>query len=244
MESEFNWWFFVQPFAGVVLGGSISLASTLYMQNRAQKIEATKKERESRKSAGVRTFVGLMKLVRTFESIENQARHLDEQLKVAISEGKGNNEPFDIYKAIIGAPHEFETLTAEEVLFLAKGEGELIARLGEIQQRARNNEVIAREYSNARRSLDGFMLQHVSQTSAVDGSILKMDIDQALKTKVDILQGQLNQMIIPLIIALEEDRKAIPKIIDDYIQAARTEFGDDFPTKGLELRKNQKHAHP
>jgi hypothetical protein len=71
-----------------------------------------------------------------------------------------------------------------------------------------------------------------------------MDIDPVLKIKADLLQGQLNQMIIPLVIALEEDRISVHDIVNEYIEAARKEFGDDFPAKSIELRKSQKDANP
>jgi hypothetical protein len=228
---------------GALVGGSISLASTLFMQGRAQKLEAAKKEREGKKAAGQRAFFGLMKLVGTFESIENLARHFDKQLEEARGDGRGNLEPYDIYRATVGAPHEIFSLAPEEILFLAKDHGELIARIGEIQQRARNDEAIAREYSTSRRNLETIMLQHVSKSSAVDGPMLEMSIDQSLKVKVDVLQGQLNQMIVPLIIALEEDRKSSLEVIDDYIKIARSEFGEDFPGKRLELRGGPKVAN-
>jgi hypothetical protein len=242
--SEFNWWSLLPTLVGTVVGGGISLTSTLFMQSRAQRIETAKKNREAQKAAANQAFFALTKLVRTSESIENLARHFDAQLNEAREEGRENYQPYDIYKAVLGAPHHFEDVSAAETLFLTKGNGELIARIGEIQQRARNNEPLALEYSNARRKLDAFMLEHISETTTLNGSRLMIEVDSRLKTKVDVLQGQLNQMIVPLIVALGEDRKSVIQIIKEFVGVARSQFGDDFPSKGIELRGSRTNANP
>jgi hypothetical protein len=236
MTGEFSWWSIVPT----LVGGAISIATTVAVFRFNIRVDRTKREREQKKSAANRAFFGLMKLNRTLESIENLARHFDEQLAEAQSIGRGHLEPYDVYRALVGAPHPFDLVSAEEILFLTKGHGEMIARIGEIQQRATNNEFIAREYASARRALDAFLLEHISTDSLVDGASLYLNVDSALKVKIDFQQGQLNQMIVPLIAALEEDRITVVTLIKEYIKLAKLEFGDDFPTKGLELRKSGK----
>ena len=236
MGAEFSWWSLFPPLVGAVVGGGVSLTSTLFMQSRAQKLESAKKDREAKRLAGNLAYFALAKLVGTFEAIENLARHFDQQFKEAEAEGRGASQPYDIYKAIVGAPHVIDVVSANEILFLAKGHGEMIARIGEIQQRARNDEVVAREYSSARRNLDSFMLNYISPTTILDGSRMAVQADATTKTKVDVLQGQLNQIIVPLIVALEEDRNSIVLLVNEYIKIAQSTFGDDFPAKGFEVR--------
>ena len=240
MASEFSWWTIVPT----LVGGGISLVTTLFVQSRARGAEERRKTRDAKRLAAYDAYLALMKLVKTFEAIENLARHYDSLMDEAKAEGRGGGEPCDIYKALVGAGHRIDEVTAAEFFFLAAKHGELVRRIGEIQQRAINNVVLSQEYSRSRAEFDHFLLSVISEETVIDDSTISLKTSGEIKKKLDFQKGKLNQIIVPLIESLEEDRKSFNAIISDFIAAARTEFGNDFPFKGIEMRSLSDHANP
>jgi hypothetical protein len=231
--SDFSWWSVVPT----LVGGGISIATAILMFNLNQRTERSKREREKLKSDAMSAFVGLQKLMRTLESIENLARHIDRQFVEAREVGDDGGEPASIVKPIIGAPIVVEDLTAQEGVFLAKKNGELISRIWEIQQRARNNDFIVAEYNRQRLAFDDYLAAKATKITIVDGTRISAECESGDIPQIEMRFGRLNQIVVPLVEALEEDRRTIPTVIDEYIAVAREVFGDSFPAKSVEIRK-------
>jgi hypothetical protein len=233
MAADFSWWNVVPT----LVGGGISIATALLVFGLNQRSDRVKRDEERKKSDAMSAFVGLQKLMRTLESIENLARHIDRQFIEAIEVGDGNQEPASIVKPIIGASIIVEDLTAQESLFLAKSNGDLISHIWEIQQRARNNDFIVQEYNKSRLEFDEFMTARATKITISEGTRISVEAAKEDAPHFEMRFGRLNQIVVPLIEALEEDRITIPRIIDQYIQIARETFGDRFPAKKVEIRK-------
>ena len=223
-------------FASAVLGGVISLGTSFAVLRSTQRSEAKKLLVEQKRLAGFDAYIGLQKLMKSLNSIENLARHLDKQIKDATADGKIVIDTAAAISPIVGAASVIDDLTAHETAFLVKTDGELLARIWEIQQRARNNEFISQRYSELRADYDDFIASKSHGIKRIDGSMLSVELEGE-EAKVALLtMSRLNQIIVPLFVALDEDRKAIVAVIDEYISAARQEFGDGFPAKKLEVR--------
>jgi hypothetical protein len=202
-----------------------------------QRTERSKREEEKKKADAMSAFVGLQKLMRTFESIENLARHIDKQFLEAHEAGEESKEPAAIVKPIIGAPIVVEDLTAQETVFLAKKNGELIAQIWEIQQRARNNDYIVSEYNRHRLAFDDYLAAKATKVTILDGTKISAECPSEEIPQIEMRFGRLNQIVVPLVEAVEEDRVTIKTITGEYIRIAKEIFGERFPAKGVEIRK-------
>ena len=219
-----------------LIGGGISAVTAVIMFSLAQWIDSRKRAAERKRSAAHDAYGGLLKLVRSGDSIENLARHIDKQIKDAHELNRDFSDIAAIIQPILGASILVEDLTAQETRFLTKSDGEFLSRIWEIQQRARNNDVIAAEYSKFRLAYDAFIETKAPSITAIEGATLSVSLEGDDAKIATIKLGRLNQIIVPLIASLDEDRKTIVTVIDEYIAFARSAFGDDFPAKKFEAR--------
>ncbi len=237
--AEFSWWSVVPT----LVGGGISILTAVLMFGIGQATERRKRKEEKKKSDALDAFIGLQKLMRTLEATENLARHIDRQFIEAHKSGDDLNDPASIVKPILGAPIMIEDLTAQEVLFLVRGNEDLMSKIWEIQQRARNNDVIRSEYNRLRFAFDDFLESSAKEIRLLEGSRISASCGPSDVVRMEMRLGRLNQVIVPLVETLEKDRAAIPEVINKYIVAAREVYGDHFPVTGVEKIGRGKNAH-
>lgn len=229
---DFSWWNIVPT----LVGGVLSTTSAVGMFVLAQRQDRKKRAAERKSLAAMLAYAGLMKLMKTGNSLIVLARHIDQQFDEAREEGRIEEEPASIVKPILGAPVTIEDVTAEEAGFLAKTDAELISLIWEIQQRARNNDLMVETYNKFRQEYDLFLESKADGIKEIEGSVASYSLSGNDAKIAHMRIGKLNQIIVPLIAALDEDRKSIVTVIERYVAVAVESFGDDFPAKKIEWK--------
>jgi len=219
-----------------ILGGLISLVSSVTVFTRSVAEERRRREAEKRERDIANAFSGLTKLIHIAEAIENLARHLDKEFAES-SRNDGLREPTSFVRQIVGSNVVIEKISAEEIFFIMRNDGDLAAEISEIQQRAINHMEVANSYSFLRRDLDDFTEKHATLEVEEDATSLgaKFEGGDALVAKLKFARG--NQILAHLVVALEEDRRRAGDILRRYAEKARERFGDDFPVQSLEFRE-------
>ncbi|WP_322892694.1 MULTISPECIES: hypothetical protein [unclassified Yoonia] len=224
----------------VLVGGAISLVSSVVILSLGLLIESKRKGRAAKSEAALQAFVGLNKLMMTINSIENIAKHIDREFEGA-TKGGVTLEPASILRPLIGAMNEIDLVTPHEMLFLATGDGELPAAIQEIQHRARNLNVIIAEYNLLRREHDDF-LERNAKIGDLDGTNVGYTLSGKARKISKIKIGRLNVLVAGIIEMVEEDRKTVFDVTNEYLAKAREHFGNDFPAKALEIRASGKRS--
>lgn len=119
---------------------------------------------------------------------------------------------------------------------MAKTDAELISLIWEIQQRARNNDLMVETYNKFRQEYDLFLESKADGIKEIEGSVASYSLSGNDAKIAHMRIGKLNQIIVPLIAALDEDRKSIVTVIERYVAVAVESFGDDFPAKKIEWK--------
>ena len=235
--SQFDW----HSIIPTVVGGLISIITTVIMFSLARYIERENRAKERKLESAKLAYIGLTKLIKTIHAIENLAQNLDTQFREAHDLGKSDLQTALIIKPIIGAAFEIEDLSAGELSFLRRSDGELVAKIWKIQQRAKNNWAIMAQYSKLRTDFENFLESNANIASQIDGPGVSAEYKGTEENRIAIKIRRLDRLIDPLVAALKQDRISIIDITKGYIVAAHREFGDDFPAKKLEVRT---HADP
>ena len=222
----------------VLVGGGISLLTSVVMLGLSIRLERRKTERLNKKEEALNAFLGLNKLMQTLNSIENLGRHIDREFNRSADEAS-MVEAASILRPIIGAEPVIEDVSAKEMLFLASSDGELPAAISEIQQRARNNRTVVEEYNKLRILHDTFLENHCQAIEDIEGSQMTYTLSGKDAIVASIKIGRMNQLIAALIEAVEEDRTTIQRVTEAYVLKAVEKFGSDFPVKRLEKREGK-----
>jgi hypothetical protein len=202
----------------------------------AQRHDRRKRAADRKSLLAMQAYAGLQKLMKTADSLIVLARHIDQQFDEARQLGRIEQEPASIVKPILGAPVTIEDVTAEEASFLAKADPELISLIWEIQQRARNNDLIVKTYNQTRQDYDLFLESKADAIKEIEGSVASYSLAGNDAKIAHMRLGKLNQIIVPLIAALDEDRKSIVTVVERYAAVAVKTFGDDFPAMKIEWK--------
>ncbi|MDD9722471.1 hypothetical protein PVW51_17340 [Sulfitobacter sp. PR48] len=217
----------------LLIGGGISLVSSLAMFLLTSWYDQRNKQNEKATEQAFLAHRGLQKLVHTFEYIENTARHIDKEF--ANSErNTGIKEPSSLVRPIIGSGANFEFVETEEIVFLSEGDGDLVARIYEIQKRAMNIDVIVSTYNSLRMDYDNFIENHIV---GIDGSELQAELEGRDALIANMRVGRLNQLLGGLIDLLEEDRKTVSGVIEEYLASASAKYPKQFSKASFEIRE-------
>jgi len=202
----------------------------------ATSLERKRRIRDERTQSALAAYSGLHKLTGTANQVINLAKHLDKEFEKFSTSSAKFAEPSSFVRTAVGAPFAISDLTPEEMVFLSKGDGELIARIGEVQHRAKNNEYIFREYGRLRSEFDVFLAENAEIIENNPDGSKGIEISGMAGRTAEMKQAQLNQLLAGLIESIEEDRISVVDVVKRFIDEARIEFGDLFPVKHFEFR--------
>lgn len=203
-----------------------------------QRTERKKRKAEARTKAAFAAYVGLQKILKAAQAMISLERHIDGEFKAAQEERRDMDDPGNIVRPIIYSSVAIEDISTEEYFFLAKGKSaNLVLEILELQQRARNNDAIVREFNRAKADYTSYL---ESRTHAVD-ELYSDHASFALGGNDAVVavmkMGNLNTFIGQLLPALEEDVPRIKAVAQRFLDAAIIEFGEDFPKTKIEWIK-------
>jgi hypothetical protein len=224
-------------FYSTLIGAGISLVASLAMFGLAQFVERRRRDKERKRTEAMEAFVGLHKLMKTLNSIENLARHIDTEFRENQKGYAGEGEPSSIVRQIVGSTPNIEDLTAQELVFVSGGNGELPAQILELQERARNNNTIVQHYNKLKEEFRIFLEANSDALSIKEGNIASIEFEGKAAVLAELKVGEMNQLLGGLIETLEEDRLRIRRVAESYIAEAVKKFRDDFPAKRLEIKE-------
>ena len=225
----------IVAFLSTVTGGLVALLTSIVMLWISHRNDSNFKEVERRNLAAMGAYAGLHRLMKTANSIQSLANHIDRQFEEARKSGHVEQDPATFIMPIIGASVVVEDLTAEETVFLLKSkDAGLMAEIWEIQQRARNNDVVVEQYNKFHMEFTEFLETHPDTILAYHGSVVSAEVKGDDAKVLSLKLGRLNTLIVPLIENLEEDRKKVREVVERYISEAQDICGKDFPVKKVD----------
>lgn len=217
----------------LLLGSGISLVASIVMFTLAYSVDRKKRAAEDRRYGANAALAGAHKLMHTLNYVENLGIHVDKEFSDP-ERNEGMREPSSWVRPIIGIDANFAFVSIDEMSFLFASDGELTARVYEIQQRALVLSKTVESYNKLRFDYLTFIEGHASN---VDGSVLTADLTGRDAVVAGIRLGRLNQLIAALVTQLDEDRPIVRQVVDDFIAEARSFYGGEFPAKRIEDRK-------
>jgi hypothetical protein len=219
----------------ILFGAGISLVSSLTMFGLATWYDQKKKSEEKHSERGTAAVIGLHKLMKTLDFIENMARHIDNEFS-DMERNNGIADPSSLVRPIVGSRSNFEMVSASEMSFLSESDGELVARIYEIQQRALNIDAIIGTYNELRLEHDRYLQQHLV---SIDGLEVTVELEGKDALVANMSIGRLNQLVAGLIELLDKDRVTIKSVVTDYLKEAQKVHPKQFSKAELITRTRQ-----
>ncbi|MCZ8333360.1 MAG: hypothetical protein O9328_03770 [Rhodobacteraceae bacterium] len=236
VAEEFSWLAVVPS----LVGGGISAVTAVLMFSLAQRVDRKKRESDAKKLSAVKAFSALQKIMHIANINENLARQIDREFKDASETREIHQvDPAHVVRPLIGAPHDVERITPEEILFLAKsGNGDLIAEIWEIQQRTLNNDHLVKYFNELKTDYADFMESCAESVQEMrpEGATLELKGTQVFRAVSKT--GRMNTVLVGLVSNLESDRVQSKSVVERFLSAAVAEFGSDFPAKTVEWKEN------
>ena len=218
-----------------LVGGAISLVSSVAVFTLAERAERKKKEKNRREEQAADAFVGLQKLMYSLNAIENLARHIETEFRSAEGDGGANMEPAAIVRTIVGSDSRIEDLQTKEFAFLIDETGELAAKIAEIQERCKNSMAAVQTFNELKADYDRFVEEN-AEFEEIEGNLATMVFKDRDAKVAELKVGRMNQLLASIIASLEEDRKQVREVTSEFIKKAVESFGDEFPARSLEMR--------
>jgi hypothetical protein len=219
--------------APILLGGGIALVSAVGMFTLTAWYDRKQRRQEKNSTDAMSTYHAIQKMIRTLDFIENMARHIDREFADA-ERSSGLIDPSSLVRPIIGIGARFDIVESNDLVFLSNTDGELAANIYEIQIRALNIDAIVTQYNSMRLEYDVFLENHITR---INGPELKADMEGRDALIAEMKVGRLNQLVAGLVVLIEEDRKAVRSVLEEFIKAASTFYKNAIPVRKLEMRE-------
>lgn len=227
MGDEFKWLSVVPT----LVGGGISLVTSLSMFGLAQYIERRKRANEREREGGAAAFMGFWKLKTTAEMLVNLQREIGDAFSKASEKGLSGAEPCQIVRGMVGAPALIEFLEAKELMFLSKEKrSDLIAEADLVVHRARNIDASMRKYTELRESLQVFLEINSDRVGASVGAVSDFALSGKNAAIAKLKIDSLNEMLEQIGGMLKNDAVAAKKVALEYLGVAKKHFGTGFPS--------------
>ena len=232
-QPEFSWLSVVPT----VVGGGISLVTTMMVFGLGQWVERRKKAKEKKKQESVSAFSGFWKLKALAEFLGNIDLELDEAFAQA-GDDVERLEPADIIKGFLSADENFSEFSIDELVFLHRQKRtQLIADIYLLLRRVRNIEAVVKKYTELRQKLEVILEERATKIEKTDAGHPELTLSERDASVVNLRRGNLNQILGGLHVLLERDVPESKLLTETYLELARKEFGGDFPDFKLEWVK-------
>ena len=221
------------------MGGAISLATTatLFLVN--QFVENRKRLASKKEQLALDAYFGLTKILLAAEIIENFGRHIDAEFKRAQSEKRMHLETALNVRQLAFAASQIEGLMPSETIFLIKGkQGDPASKCNLLIRRARNHQANLLTYNERHRDYKIFCENNADKAVSSDSIGLILDLAGKDHLVARSKVGIMNFVIGSVIDQIETDRKEFPILIENFVKVAPEEFGDSFPSNGVEWSEN------
>jgi hypothetical protein len=223
---EFSWMTIVPT----IVGGAISAVSAVCMFLLAQRAERRKRAAEKRRDEAMRAFQGFWKLRGVANGLWNYERQISECYEDAERNGFGDSPPSSKAKPLVGALDNYDLLEVQEFMFLGRQKRTILMNdIDLIVRRARNVEAVVSKYNEQKASFENFIEDHAEEIEVIDGPIVATKFGGRLGVLAELREGSMNNLLGQLHEALDVDCKEARRVTEEYLDAARAEFGDDFP---------------
>ena len=201
----------------------------------SQRRDKAKREQENRKRAAMAAFNGFRKLLEVSNGMENIRLHINEGFDSADKMGASELEPFIKIMPFVGASGIYNDLIVDEIFFLTRTKSsDLISEIDLVVRRARNNEIVISKYSELRQEMNSLLEAHVGPEFSLNGTLASTTVDARAKMIIDLKGSVLNNVLGTLMDHLERDCDSSRSVCARYLEAAKTEYKDDFPKFQLE----------
>ncbi|MBI1494489.1 hypothetical protein [Halocynthiibacter styelae] len=214
-----------------LVGGGISLATTVVMFGVAQKIEKNKRTEELKRVQALAAYTGFNKLLKTANFTLSLKRHIDGELQRAKIAGLSTDYRALRVRQMVGASPMIEDVQTTELIFLTGREGvSLLNEIWEIQERARGNHAAMEKFNELRSQHDEFLHSRIEKVELVDSSVAGFSLEGDDAKLAHMKIAAMDSVLDSLIAHLEEDSETIKSVAERFSELARAEFGNYFPS--------------
>jgi hypothetical protein len=220
-----------------LLGAGVSIATSLVVFGFTSWSETKRQRKMERKAEAFRAFCGFQKLLRAANSIANLKRHIDEAFQEAEEHGVLDGEPASKVRPVVSAEIDLQPVAAEEMFFLIEGKrSQMMGEIELIYHRSLNNIAASKAYSVMRLEFDRFLESQTSSINDVEGAVVSFNMKGLHEAVAGLRVGMLNNMLGQLMENLESDVPEARRLCEAFLQAAKEQFGKDFPNVKLEWK--------
>lgn len=228
-EQQIN---FVIPFASTLLGGAITLASSLIIFRVSKKSEKTRAEAELMGRRKMYASIGLAKLIAITNILYSVKKTIDGQFEEIGKHVVGSYEPALAIQPLIGVDRDFERVAGEDIEFLmAVDSGGLISEIEILQRRLGSTLAAVENYSELGKELKRVLHSGAKEMDDQQGpgvSVL-FEVIGSEGVVAEAIIGSMNRALADLIEALEKDLKEALRVAEKYRKVAVGVFGEKFP---------------
>lgn len=230
-QPEFTWLSVVPT----LVGGAISIVTTVAMFGLTQWVDRKKRARERKREEAVAAFVGFWKLKAVAESLGNLRREISDAFASAKDRGISDGEPCDIVRGLVGASSQTDFLTSRELLFLNRANrSDLMAEADLIVRRAINIEESMKKYGEMREHFQSFIESAAESVAVPTGTAGGFSLSGNAAAIARLKKNSMNDFLSQVQSMLEKDLPRAKIAANGYLRVARESFGDDFPKFNLE----------
>ncbi len=214
----------------VVIGGGISIVSTVAMFSLAQFVDRRKRAKDRVKEDAVATFVGFWKLKAVAETLGNLHREIADAFAAAESIELTNAEPCDIVRGRISSSSQLELLSAKELLFLNREKrSDLMVEADLIVRRAMDIEQCMSVYTQLRSDCQHFIETHADAVDVPVGTTGGFSLSGNAAAIAKLKKHAMNDILEQVRGMLDRDYVQAKFVTNEYLRIARQHFGVNFP---------------
>jgi len=206
-EQQIN---FVIPFASTLLGGAITLASSLIIFRASRKSEQTRAEAELMGHRKRFASIGLAKLIAITNTLYSVKKTIDGQFEEINKHVVGAYEPALAIQPLIGVDRGFERVSGEDMEFLMTVDsGGLISEIEILQRRLGTTLAAVDNYSELGKELKGILHSGAKEMDDQQGPGVSVAFEVTGSEGViaEAIIGSMNRALADLIETLEKDLK-------------------------------------
>lgn len=213
-----------------LLAGAISLLVARKAIAHQERVSSEKAMRAEKVAAGDAVTLAFHKLLDCGEIMGSMMRHLDDQFRTAAGDGYAA-EPYQMIHPSIGRDYAPDRVSLSEVSFLSKaGDLTLIGDIGLIYRRTLNCVDLCQRHSVERIAFHEWVMGLPGHQGDLQGDIAKDSIPVEFMPQFIRHAANLNMIIVSWVEQLEDSIKLVEDVLARLSQAAKKEFGKDFPT--------------
>ncbi len=219
----------------VLLGGLVSLLTTLIIQWRSDRASERRRIEEIVENRAFQAQKGLIKTLQYVDAIFSLKATIDRQFENADQNGDADIEPVQKVQEVVSLDLNLEPYRIEELAFLLRSsDASLLQSLLLLERRTLSNFHVVGVYNTKRAILSDLIELGAEEISPGTGTVLTSTLSGVEALKVNLRIAVLNNVLGNLMESLDRDLREGKEYLSRFNRIAQSEFGEVFPALNLE----------